>query len=103
MVGGYVKIGVFNALSVTFGLSTFVIIGLITNKLHSIFNMTVPDGMFLLSNPYFNLSPMILGIFAIIIMFIILALYEQHLPKEQRWYSKLKNLYKEKKETKEKL
>lgn len=103
MVGGYVKIGVFNALSVTFGLSTFVIIGLITNKLYSIFNMTVPDGMFLLSNPYFNLSPMILGIFAIIIMFIILALYEQHLPKEQRWYSKLKNLYKEKKETKEKL
>ncbi len=103
MVGGYVKIGVFNALSVTFGLATFVVCGLFVNKLYTIFNMTPPDGMFLLSNPYFPISPMILGVIAIIIMFVVLALYEQqHLPEEQRWYFKLKNLYKNEENTKEK-
>lgn len=101
MVGGYIKIGVFNSLSVTFGLGTFVVCGLTVNKLFEAFGMTPIDGMFLLNNPYFPVSPMILGVGAIILMFIILVLFEQRLPKEERWYTKLKNQFK--KETKEKV
>lgn len=95
MVGGYVKIGMFNVLSVIFGLGTFVCCGLLVNWLYTKFGMTPIDGMFLLSNPYFPVSPMILGIVAIILMFIILALYENRLPKEERWYSRLKKYIEE--------
>ena len=89
LVGGYVKIRVFNAVSVTAGLATFVLCGMGVNALYEFFGMDAPDGMWLRSNPYFNLSPMVLGIFFVIILFGVLALWELRLPVEERWYHKL--------------
>jgi len=93
LVGKFIKIRVFNALSVTFGLASFVVCGLIVNGLYSIFGMQSPDGMFLYSNPYFPVSPMILGVLAVIILFGVLALYERRLPVEERWYTLLKKKF----------
>jgi hypothetical protein len=89
LVGRFIRIRVFNAVSVTIGLSTFVICGVGVNMLYEHFGMTPPDGMFLKSNPYTTVSPVILGIWAIIILFFGLAIWELRLPKEDRWYSKL--------------
>ena len=89
LVGRFIRIRVFNAVSVTIGLGTFVICGVGVNMLYEHFGMTPPDGMFLKSNPYTTVSPVILGIWAIIILFFGLAIWELRLPKEDRWYSKL--------------
>jgi hypothetical protein len=89
-VGGYVKIRVFNAVSVTAGLGTFVLCGILVNGLYEAFGMEPPDGMFLRSNPYVSVSPMVLGVVLIVVMFVGLALWELRLPEEDRWYKKLK-------------
>lgn len=89
-VGGYIKIRVFNAVSVTAGLGTFVLCGMLVNGLYEAFGMEAPDGMFLRSNPYLSVSPMVLGVLLIVLMFISLALWELRLPEEDRWYKKLK-------------
>lgn len=94
--GGFIKIRVFNALSVTIGLATFVLCGLFVNGLYEHFGMESPDGMFLYSNPYMPVSPMILGIVVILLMFAILALWELRLPREDRWYVKLKAAFSKK-------
>ena len=88
-VGKYVRVRVFNAVSVTIGLGTFVICGVGVNMLYEHFGMTPPDGMFLKSNPYIPVSPVILGLWVVVIMFCGLAIWEMRLPKEDRWYSKL--------------
>lgn len=90
MVGGYIKIRVFNAVSVTAGLATFVVCGLFVNALYDLCGMEAPDGMFLRSNPYIPVSPLILGCIVVLVMFGVLALYELRLPKEERWYRKLR-------------
>lgn len=90
MVGGYIKVRVFNTVSVTAGLACFVLCGVGVNALYEKFGMIPPDGMFLKGNPYFSLSPIILGIWAVVFMFFALALWELRLDKEERWYSKLK-------------
>ena len=89
-VGGYIKIRVFNAVSVTAGLGTFVLCGMLVNGLYETFGMEAPDGMFLRSNPYLSVSPMVLGVLLIVLMFIGLALWELRLPEEDRWYKKMK-------------
>jgi hypothetical protein len=91
MVGDYVKVRVFNVVSVTVGLGTFVLCGMGVNRLYQHFGMEPPDGMFLISNPYFQTSPIVIGVWAILIMFVILALWELRLPQKERWYSKLKD------------
>lgn len=88
-VGKFIKIRVFNAVGVTVGFSIFVICGLSVNVLYRAFGMTPPDAMLLESNPYIPVSPVILGLAVVLIMFGLLALYETRLPKEERWYSKL--------------
>lgn len=90
LVGRFIKIRVFNALSVTVGLATFVVCGWFVNGLYERFGMEPPDGMFLKSNPYMSISPMILGVVAVVLMFIALALWELRLPRSERWYSKLR-------------
>lgn len=90
LVGNYIKIRVFNVISVTFGLGTFVLCGIGVNRLYMHFGMVPPDGMFLRSNPYMNISPIVLGCWAILFLFFGLVLYEQRLPKEERWYYKLR-------------
>ncbi|MBR5900294.1 MAG: YwaF family protein [Clostridia bacterium] len=94
IVGKFIKIRVFNALSITLGLATFVVCGLLVNGLYSLFGMESPDGMFLNSNPYFPVSPILLGLVAILFLFGVLALYERRLPLEERWYYILKKKFK---------
>lgn len=89
LVGGFIKIRVFNTVSVTVGLGSFVLCGFAVNSLYEHFGMEPPDGMFLKSNPYTQTSPIILGLWAIAILFFCLALWEMRLPKEERWYTKL--------------
>ncbi len=90
MVGGYVKIRVFNAVSVATGLGAFVLCGMAVNALYETFGMEAPDGMWLRSNPYLSFSPMVLGIVFVILLFAVLALWELRLPAEERWYNKLR-------------
>lgn len=89
MVGGYIRIRVFNVVSVSAGLGTFVLCGLGVNTLYEFFGMEAPDGMWLKSNPYLSVSPMALGIFAVVILFCVLALWEMRLPAQERWYNKI--------------
>lgn len=89
LVGRFVKIRIFNVVSVTAGLGSFVICGVAVNKLYERFGMEPPDGMFLRSNPYMSVSPIVLGILAVALLFCGLALWELRLPKEERWYTKL--------------
>lgn len=93
LVGGYIKIRVFNVVSIALGLCCFVLCGLGVNALYEHFGMISPDGMFLKSNPYMNISPIVLSCWALLFLFAGLALYEQRLPKEERWYCKLRSLY----------
>jgi hypothetical protein len=90
MVGGFIRVRMFNAVSVAAGLGTFVLCGMAVNRLYEQFGMTPPDGMFLKSNPYISVSPIILGIVAVALLFCGLAIWELRLPKEERWYSKRK-------------
>ena len=94
-VGGYVRLRVFNTVSVAAGLGVFVLCGVSVNRLHECFGLTPPDGMFLRSNPYFDASTVDLGILALAILFVALALWELRLPRQQRWYNKLAAKYHE--------
>lgn len=89
LVGKFIRIRVFNTVSVIAGLSSFVVCGFAVNELYTYFGMEPPDGMFLKSNPYISVSPIILGCWAVVIMFCCLALWEMRLPEEERWYKKL--------------
>ncbi len=91
-VSGFVKMRVFNVVGVTLGLVSFIVCGCLVNGLYTCFDMTPPDGMFLTSNPYLPVSPIVLGIVAVVLLFFALALYELTFPKEERWYVKLKAL-----------
>lgn len=91
--GGFIKVRAFNAVSVALGLATFVACGFLVNGLYEHFGMESPDGMFLYSNPYIPFSPMILGVGVVILMFLVLALWELRLPREERWYVKLKAVF----------
>ncbi len=98
-VAGFVKAQVFNVLGVAFGLLTFVVCGYFVNGLYERFGMEAPDGMFLKSNPYLPVSPILLGAVALFFLFGALALYELTFPKEERWYNKLKTLMNKEKNT----
>lgn len=89
LVGRFIRIRVFNVVSVTAGLSCFVLCGLAVNSLYEHFGMEPPDGMFLKSNPYMDVSPIVLGAWAIAFLFCALSLWELRLPKEERWYAKI--------------
>lgn len=94
LTGGYVKIGVKNLFNVFLGLLLLVADGYLMILLHLIFGLEPPNSMFLLRIPFevvpwFNVF--VIGIIAMLIIFIATALYEQiAFKKEDRWYSKLK-------------
>ena len=96
-VGGFIKIRATNAISVTCGLAVFVLCGLLVNGLYTWAGMEPPDGMFLLENPYIPVSPMILGIPVLLLLFGILTLADLRLPREERWYVRLKQYIESKK------
>lgn len=88
-VGKYMKFRVFNVVSIAAGLCVFVICGSAVNALYEHFGMTAPDGMWLRSNPYISMPPIVLGFLALIILFFPLHLREMRLPEADRWYNKL--------------
>lgn len=88
-VGGFIKVRMFNAVSVAAGLGVFVLCGMAVNALYEYFGMTPPDGMFLRSNPYTTVSTVALGVLVVALLFCGLAIWELRLPREERWYSKL--------------
>ena len=90
LTGRFIKIRVFNAISVAAGLATFVLCGFFVNTLYEAFGLEAPDGMWLKSNPYLPVSPMLLGLIFVLALFCILSLWELRLPAEQRWYHKLR-------------
>ena len=88
-VGKFIHIRVFNAVSLAAGLGTFILCGLGVNGLYETFGMEAPDGMWLKSNPYIGIPPMLLGLVFVIAVFLVLHLYDMRLPVEERWYKKI--------------
>lgn len=77
LVGGFIRIRVFNAVSVAAGLGTFVVCGYAVNALYERFGMEPPDGMFLKSNPYLPISPILPGIAAVFLLAVVLLIAER--------------------------
>ena len=100
LVGGYIKIRVFNVVSATIGLLGLFIDGLLMIGLYRLFNLDPVNCMFLLEPPLASvpfLNTYVIGLLVLIIIFAITAIFEQiKLPKEERWYTKLKNKFRRK-------
>ena len=97
LVGKYVKIRVFNVISVVFGLTIFIVNGAIINTVYDIFDRAPCNSMYLQKPPFDNMpwfNTLFIGVVAISVCFIITAIYEQiALKKEERWYTRLKQLF----------
>lgn len=106
LVGGFIKIRVFNVLSVAFGLSIFLLDGLIMNAIYSACGLGEANSMYLQAPPFENmpwLNTAFIGIVALAVCFTITAIYEQiALPSNERWYTKIKLYIDSKKSVKEK-
>ena len=88
--GGYVRIRMFNFVSVIAGLSFFIFCGVAVNELYQHFGMEAPDGMWLHTNPLnVGFPPMLLALIVISILFAIIILWQMHLPEEDRWYKNI--------------
>ncbi len=94
LVGGFVKIRVFNIWGTASILLLFLLDGYIVNGLYTYFQLPAVNSMYLQQAPFPNLpwfTTPIMGIFGVLIVFIFTVLYEfLSLPKEERWYTKLK-------------
>ena len=94
LVGKYMNIRVSNVLSVFYGLLLLLVDGIVVIGLYKLFNMDPPNSMYLLENPFpeitwFNTG--IIGVLGLCIVFIITVIYEQvALVEENRWYTKIK-------------
>ena len=93
-VSGIVKIRVRNTISAILGLILFVVDGTVINALYAIFKLDPCNSMYLLEAPFSDIPWLItpvMGLMGVAAAFIITALYEQFaLPKEERWYVKLR-------------
>lgn len=101
-VGNFMQIRVANTLSVAIGLILFILDGLFANWLYKVCGLPEVNAMYLLHSPFPSmpwLSPMLMGAVGLSVLFAGLAIYELQFPKEERWYSKLKNKYEEIKNT----
>lgn len=97
LVGKFIKIRVFNVISVAFGLCIFLIDGFIVNAIFSFFRNEQANSMFL-QEPPFDAMPWLntafIGVLAIAVCFTITTIYEQiALPSNERWYTKLKEIF----------
>lgn len=90
LVGGYIRIRVFNSVSIMAGLLCFISCGMAVDSLYIACGMEAPDGMWLRSNDFVSVPPLLLGALAPVIVFIVLSLWELRLPSEERWYHKRK-------------
>ena len=95
LVGNYIRIRVDNVLTTIGAVIIMIANGYLVIGLFKICKLTPPNCMFLLENPvpnwpWFNIYG--LGALAIFAIFLFTSIYELiALPKEQRWYSLLKN------------
>lgn len=98
---GFLKVKVSNIFYVVLGLLMLVADGALMILLHVIFKQDPPNSMYLLEKPFESLpwvNVVTIGIMAIALIFIALAIYEQiALKKEERWYTKLKAFIESKK------
>lgn len=94
LVGGYIKIGVHNVLSVLVGLGVLLVDGGLIIGIYRLAGKTPPNAMYLLEKPFANLpwvNTWTLGLIAIILVFVIGVICENVFEeKEDRWYSKLR-------------
>lgn len=96
LVGKYVKPrAIDSTIGVAIGLSTLFVDGVIVNLLNTIFSMPDVNSMYLHGAPFENmpwLNTFTIGIIGVGIAFLIGVIVEFiTLPKEERWYSKLKH------------
>ena len=95
LAGGYVSIRVKNIISVIGCLLGLLLDGVLIIGIHLLFKLDPPNCMYLLENPFPEIpwfNSVIIGVLAVLLVFIITALYEQiTLEKEERWYTKLHN------------
>lgn len=89
---GYVKLGIFNSVSLFFGFLTFVISGTVSNLLFKAFDISIVDGFYLIEVPGVGVSSVILGFLLVLVIFGAWALVELRLPTEERWYSRIKDV-----------
>jgi hypothetical protein len=92
-VGGFMKIRVFNVLSVAAGLCVFLADGIFANWLYKVCGLPAVNAMYLQHSPYPStpwLSPILMGVVGCLVLFAILVVYEQRFPEEERWYNKAK-------------
>lgn len=105
LVGGFIKIRVFNVVSVAVGLCLFLVDGAFANWLYKVCGLPEVNAMYLLYSPFPSmpwLSPMLMGAVGCSVLFIALAVYELQFPEEERWYYKAKEKIKNIKEVIEK-
>jgi hypothetical protein len=93
-VGRYVRLNISSTLSLIFGCSVFAVLGLTVNLICEVFGMPSPDGIWLKGMPFIGVSSAVLAIILILLYFSVFALFELRLPKEERWYSKIKAHFK---------
>ena len=105
LVGKYIKIRVKNTLSVTCGLLFLLIDGGVIIGLYKIFKLDPPNCMYLLENPFPKIpwfNTYLIGMLGILITFLTTVIVEQiALPKEERWYSKIKEFINRRKQINE--
>ena len=105
-VGKFMRVRVDNLPGIVCGLLFFVLDGAIINGLYSIFELDPVNSMYL-QHPPFDAMPWlttpVMGIAGILLAFGVSALYEQlSLPREERWYVRLKNFMESRKNQGEK-
>ena len=102
LVAGLVKIRVKNVISVIVGLMIFFVDGVIINTLYAICELEPCNSMYLLEAPFADMPWLItpvMGLMGVAVAFIITAVYEQiALPKEERWYSLLREKHSQNKD-----
>lgn len=75
--GGYIKVGIFNLVSMLSGIAVFAVCGVGINALHDWFGLEAPDGMWLRSNPYIPFPPMILAVAVVLVLLVFFSLREK--------------------------
>lgn len=93
LTGRYIKIRVYNVISVAIGLVGMLLNGYILIGLYNAFNQTPPNIMFLLESPVPSIdwiNTYIIGLAGLLLVFIITAIVEQFRPDKQNiWYKKI--------------
>lgn len=106
LCGKYIKIRVFNVVSILLGMTLLLVDGFFVNSLFKLFKLDPVNSMYLLeppipSMPWFNTA--LIGVLAVAIGFLITSIYEAvALPKEERWHTKLVYWYNQKNKSKTK-